>query len=83
MTKLSERKTRLLFETEAVARYRGKQRPIVIEPDMQGHTLALRLKGTRVRYEISRGAVFDQAAKIYADRVRYERKMARAGRKLS
>jgi hypothetical protein len=82
MTKLTERKTRLLFETEATARYRGKLRTIVVEPDMQGYTSALRLKGTQVRYEISWEAVFDQAAKIYADRARYERQVARKGRKL-
>jgi hypothetical protein len=68
-----------MFETESTARYRGKLRTIVVEPDMHGWTLALRLKGTQVRYETSWEAVFDQAAKIYADRARYERQMARKG----
>jgi hypothetical protein len=79
MTKLTERKTRLLFETEGAARYRGKVRAIVVEPDMHGWTLALRLKGTQVCYETSWGAVFDLFAKLHADRVRYERQMARKG----
>ena len=75
MTRLRERKTRLLFETEATARYRGKERAIVIEPDVRGYTLALRLKGTRVRYEISWEAVFDRAAKIYVDHAREQRRL--------
>jgi hypothetical protein len=82
VTKLTERKTRLLFETEVTARYRGKDRAIVVEPDMHGHTLALYLKGTRVRYAGGWGEVFDLFAKLHADRVRYERQMARKGIKL-
>lgn len=82
MTKLTERKTRLLFETEETARYRGKERAIVVEPDMHGLTLTMRLKGTKVRYEGSWGAVFDLFAKLHAERLRYERQMERKGRKL-
>jgi hypothetical protein len=78
MTKLSERKTRLTFETEAVARYRGKQRNVVVEPGDDGHLVALWLKGTKVRYEISWEAVFDCAAKLYANAELHQRRVMKA-----
>jgi hypothetical protein len=74
MTRLSERKTRLTFETAATARYRGKERAIVVEPDLEGQLVALRLKGTRVRYELSWQAIYNRAAMVHADRARAERK---------
>jgi hypothetical protein len=73
MTKLRERKTRLTFETEALARHRGKLRNIVVEPGDDGLVVALRLKGTKVRYEIGWGGIFNQAAKLFADAERHQR----------
>ena len=49
--KLSDRKTRLTFITNQTARYRGKEREIVIE--VFPEHAATRLLGTRTRYEIS------------------------------
>jgi hypothetical protein len=73
--RLSHRKSRLSFITNATARYRGKDRDIVIEvyPD---HA-AVRLLGTRTRYEVSWRGVFDLAAEIYARKERERRKAAR------
>ncbi len=77
--KLSDRKTRLTFITNSCARYRGKDRSIVIEvfPDYA----AVRLLGTRTRYEVSWRGVFDVAAEIYARRERERRKAERIARK--
>jgi len=77
--RLSNRKSRLAFITNSTARYRGKDRDIVIEvfPDYA----AVRLLGTRTRYEVSWRGVFDVAAEIYArkekERRKNERKMRR------
>ena len=77
--KLSKRKTRLTFITNSTARYRGKEREIVIE--VFPEHAAVRLLGTRTRYEVSWRGVFDLAAEIYARREREARKAARAARK--
>jgi hypothetical protein len=78
VTRLSNRKTRLTFETEAQVKYRGKYRPVVVEPDMRGDVVSLRLKGTRVRYEVSWQGTFEHAAKVHAERLRAEKKQRRA-----
>jgi len=64
MTRLRQRKTKLTFITNATARYRGKEREIVIEalPD----TAIIRLLGTRVKYEVSWRGVHDLGARIVA-----------------
>lgn len=80
MRRLAERKTRLIFETAAKARYRGEDRPIIVEPRMSGHSLSVRLKGTRVAYEISWRWIFDRAAMLEADRNRgSKRERGKAG----
>ena len=68
MNYLRDRKSRLSYVTNSTARYRGKERAIVIEgfPEYA----AVRLLGTRTRYEVSWRAIFDLAAEI---RVRRER----------
>ena len=68
MTYLRDRKSRLSFVTNSTARYRGRDRAIVMEalPEYA----AVRLLGTRTRYEVSWRAIFDLAAEI---RVRRER----------
>jgi len=75
MKKIAERKSRLSFITNQVARYRGKEREIVIE--VFPEHAAVRLLGTRTRYEVSWRGVFDLAAEIYSRREREARKLAR------
>ena len=76
MTKLSERKTRLAFTTDAEVRYRGKLRPVVIEVQ-NGFTASVRLQGTRQRYEFSWHGLHDWAAELHARREREQRKKDR------
>ena len=78
MTSLTKRKTRLSFSTSATARYRGKERPIVVE--VFPEYASVRLLGTRTRYEISWRGVFDVAAEIHARRERERKKLERKAR---
>jgi hypothetical protein len=68
MNYLRQRKSRLAFITNSTARYRGKERAVIIEVFPEYATV--RLLGTRTRYEVSWRAIFDLAAEI---RVRRER----------
>lgn len=72
MTALSQRKTRLSFETSDSVRYRGQFRPIVIEANE--YTAYVRLKGTRQRFEISYAGIWNQAVKIAVEKKRAERR---------
>jgi hypothetical protein len=74
--RLAKRKSRLSFITNATARYRGKERDIVIE--VFPEYAAVRLLGTRTRYEISWRGVFDVAAEIHARKEKERRKAERA-----
>ena len=80
MTKLSKRKSRLVIETCDTVRERGKLREVIAEPDPQGYTVALRLKGLQTRYDISWGGIYNAAVKIAVDKQRAERKARRKGR---
>ena len=77
--RLSERKSRLTFITNATARYRGKEREIVIEvfPDYA----AIRLLGTRTRYEASWRSIFLMGAEIFARKEKERRKAERIARR--
>ena len=75
MNYLRERKRRLSLITNSTARYRGKERAIVIE--VFPEYAAVRLLGTRTRYEVSWRAVFDLAAKIHARRERQRKREER------
>ena len=77
--KLAQRKTRLSFITNQTARYRGKEREIVIE--VFPEHAAVRLSGTRTRYEVSWRGVFDVAAEIHARREHEARKAARTAKR--
>lgn len=77
MTYLRDRKRKLSFVTNSTARYRGKDRQIVVE--VSPEYASVRLLGTRTRYEISWRGVFDVAAEIHARR---ERERKKAERKL-
>ena len=72
MNYLRERKRRLSFITNSTARYRGKERAIVIE--VFPEYAAVRLLGTRTRYEVSWRAIFDLAAEIRARRERQRKR---------
>lgn len=78
MTALAKRKTRLTFETSDSVRYRGKLREIIIEATE--YTAAIRLKGTRQRFELSWAGIYNQAVKVSVDKARAERKAARRSR---
>lgn len=81
MTKLTERKSKLVFTAEAAERYRGKLRNIVIEPGNDGYNLTVRLHGTRVRYPLSWNCVFTLAAKKFAEQQRQEKIAARKAKR--
>jgi hypothetical protein len=80
MTKLTDRKTRLQFTTEATVRYRGKLRPVVIEAEDNGYWGKVRLGGTRMRYAFSWEGLFKYAAQNHVDRERAARKAAKAAK---
>jgi hypothetical protein len=75
MTTLSQRKTKLTFETDNSLRGRA----LVVEP--QPLYCSIRLKGTRKRYDINWETIFYHAAEIAADRLRAERKAARKAKR--
>ena len=68
MTHLRDRKNRLSFVTNLTARYWGREREIVMEAFPE--YAAVRLLGTRTRYEVSCRTIFDLAAEIRARRER-------------
>ncbi len=68
MTALTQRKTRLTFETADTVR----NRPVVVE--CEPYCATVRLKGKRIRYSISWASVFYKAAEIAADNLRAARK---------
>lgn len=80
MTKLSQRKTRLQFTTDAEVRYRGKLRAVVVEVE-NGFTATVRLAGTRQRYPFSWHGLHDWAADLFARQERERRKKERAEHK--
>ncbi len=78
MKRIAERKSRLTFETDQEIRYRGKMRAVIVEPSPFFCTV--RLKGSRVRYEVPWYAVYLKGAQIFADQQREQRKAARKSR---
>lgn len=80
MTKLSDRKTRLCFTTDAEIRYRGRMRAIVIEVE-NGYHASARLAGTRQRYPFSWEWLFKSSADLFAQRERIRRREERAARR--
>lgn len=75
MTSLATRKTRLSFETSDSVRYRGRLREVIVEATE--YTAAIRLKGTRQRFELSWAGIYNQAVKVSVERKRAERKKRR------
>lgn len=80
MTRISERKTKLQFTTDAEVRYRGKLRAVVVEVQ-NGYFATVRLAGTRQRYEFSWHGLHDWAADLHARRERERRKKERDERR--
>ena len=75
MTTLSNRKTRLVFETADTVRENSKLRAVIIEA--QPMIAYVRLKGTRRVFPISYAAIYHAAGRIEAERVRAEKKAQR------
>jgi Fic family protein len=80
MTKLSERKSRLAFTTDAQIRYRGKLRAVIVEVD-NPFTASVRLSGTRQRYPFSWHWLHDEAAALFSRQERERKKKERADKK--
>lgn len=79
MSHLTKRKSKLVFTTADTVRYKGKLREVVVE--VSPFIATCRLSGTRTRYEMSWSGIFAHAARVYADKMRAERKAKRkAGR---
>lgn len=82
MTKLSSRKTKLQFTTDAEIRYRGKLRAVVVEVN-NGFVASVRLAGTRQRYEFSWHGLHDWASANFARQEAARRKEERKQRRLA
>ena len=88
MTKISERKTRLSFETDAEVRGWGStkkrrhpvMRPIIIEVDNGFHG-CVRLKGTRQTFDFSWEGLFLWAVEQKVMKERAEKKRLRDAKK--
>jgi hypothetical protein len=72
MTALAKRKSKLTFETSDAMRYRGKLREIIVEANE--YIASVRLKGTRQRFEISWGGIYNHAVRVEVERRKAERK---------
>lgn len=77
MTRLTDRKTRLVVTTGGEIKERGKCRAVVLE--LKPLVMLVRLLGTRRVLPISYEDVYQTAAKREADRRRAERRAGRAG----
>lgn len=75
MTKLQERRTRLIIETPIEIKSQGKYRNIVLDCKPGG--CLVRLKGTRKTFSIAWETVYQTAAKIEAEAKRREKREAR------
>lgn len=78
MTALAKRKSRLTFETSDSVRYRGRLREVVIEATE--YTAAVRLKGTRQRFEMSWAGIYNHAVRVAVEKARSEKKTRKVGR---
>ena len=80
MTRLSQRKTKLQFTTDAQMRYRGKLCDIVVEVE-NGFTASVRLAGTRQRYPFSWAGLYTHAADLFARSERERKRQERIERR--
>lgn len=72
MTRLTERKTRLIFTSADVVRERGRLREVIIEAKPM--YAEVRLAGMRTSFPISYAAIYHAAGRIAAERARAEKK---------
>lgn len=77
MTRLEQRKTKLVFETSDRVRERGAWRQVVVEAK-PGYAL-LRLKGLRTAFPLCYGTAYQQAQRIEAERSRAAKRMKKGG----
>jgi hypothetical protein len=78
VTSLSDRKTKLVFETSDQVRERGAWRTVIVEA-RPGHCV-LRLKGCRTSFTLCYGTAYQVAQKLAADAARRE-KAAKKGKR--
>jgi hypothetical protein len=78
-SKLSQRKTRLLVETDNAVYDRRRQREIVVE--LKPSYMIMRLKGTRAVYTITYTSAFNQAVRNEVARRRLEKTKKKSGAK--
>lgn len=76
MTRIDQRKSKLIFETSDCVRERGKLREVIIEAE-SGWILNIRLKGLRSKYSISPAGIYNLAVKAAVEKARANRKAAR------
>ena len=79
MRSLSQRKTRLVFETDDAVFERGHNRQVVIEA-RPGYCY-LRLKGSRRRFPICYAAIYHHAVEMAREQARRDKAAARKGSK--
>jgi hypothetical protein len=79
MRPLSQRKTRLVFETDDFVFERGHQRQVVIEA--RPRFAMVRLKGRHTGFPICYAAVYHAAAKLAAEDVRRLKERVKPGGK--
>jgi hypothetical protein len=72
MTSLSQRRTRLVFETSSMVRERGKWREVIIEAH-PGYAV-LRLKGLRKSFTLDYSAFYSLAVKAEVAAKRAEKR---------
>jgi hypothetical protein len=80
MSKLTQRKSKLIFETADAKKSRGRYREVVIEAFPE--YALVRLKGMRKRFAITWVGVYEHAALLEANKVMAEKREKRKkGRK--
>lgn len=79
MGKLSNRRTRAIFETDGAIRERGAVRPVVVS--LHPTYCDLRLKGCRKAVSITWDGIFWAASKLAAEQAKRERAAARKARR--
>lgn len=75
MSKLQDRRTRLVFETSDETRERGKHRPVIVEA-FPTHAV-LRLKGMRKGIAVSWLGMLQHGIKLEVERAKAEKRAAK------
>lgn len=75
MTKLCERKSRLIAEFSETIRERGRSREIVVQ--LSPYNIKVKLKGTRTWYDLSPASAYNLAVAKEVARIRAEKKAKR------